>query len=169
MSFIAWRVQICAWNTYGKQVLGKIDFYLCHMPRSNQGSAFSSHSPGQPVIFSNYLPGSHWSFPLECELQRQQNCGLFTSEPPEVSTRSIIIGWTLSHMYTSSKRNNRYLIKCFLHAFKWPQFIWGKPQILTQTQAFSHAHPPCKSFPFKAALPFLAMEHQLGILVFTCN
>lgn len=83
-------------------------------------SAFNSHSPGQIDIFSDYLGGSHWAFPLECELQDRRDCGLFTLESPVVGVRSIIFDWTLCHMYTSSKRKNSYFIKHFPHVFEWP-------------------------------------------------
>lgn len=63
------------------------------MPRTQikPESAFNSHSPGQPIIFSDYLGGSHWVFPLECELQDHKHCGFFTLESPVVSIRSIIV------------------------------------------------------------------------------
>lgn len=51
------------------------------------GSAFNSHSLGQPIIFSDYLGGAYWVFPLVCELQDHKHCGFFTLESPVVSIK----------------------------------------------------------------------------------
>lgn len=100
----------------------------------NQGSAFDWHAPGQSLIFSDYLGDSHWAFPLECELQKPKGGVFFTLEFPAVSTRSVIVGWTSWYMYTLKK--NRYL--------NGHRYV-GKASMQIQNQAFSPAHPRCKS------------------------
>lgn len=122
-----------------------------------------------PNYFSNYLGGSHWAFPLECELQKHKGCA-FSSLGISNGQHKVNDHWLNFMSHAAMKQKKKYLLKHFPRAFKWPPFILGKSSNSDSKSGFLSRSPiPWVIFEVRAALPFPAMEHQLWIPISMCK